>query len=59
MIDEEIASRDLGFGLEEEALRVYKLIPDDWIAAQVNGKATTARVTLSFMFRLSHLPPPE
>lgn len=46
-----------GYGLEEEGLRVFKLLPADWVPVLVEGKPVVAKVQLKMAFRLSHLPP--
>ncbi|MBT1689110.1 energy transducer TonB [Dawidia soli] len=45
MVDEKIVS-GLGHGLDEEALRVARLIPDDWLPLKVNGVAVDARILI-------------
>jgi periplasmic protein TonB len=51
MIDEAIESGP-GYGLNEEALRVSKTIPDDWIPAKLNGEAVDVRIQISVSFKL-------
>lgn len=46
-----------GYGLEEEALRVFKLLPPDWVPVVVDGKPVDAIIQVKISFRLSHLPP--
>jgi len=41
-----------GWGLEEEAIRVVKLMPD-WIPGKQNGKSVNVKFTLPVTFRLS------
>lgn len=43
MVDEKVVS-GLGHGLDEEALRVARLIPDDWLPLKVNGVAVDSRI---------------
>jgi periplasmic protein TonB len=45
MVDEKIVS-GLGHGLDEEALRVARLIPDDWLPLKVHGEAVDARILI-------------
>ena len=45
MVDEKIAL-GLGHGLDEEALRIARLIPDDWLPLKIKGKAVDARVLI-------------
>jgi periplasmic protein TonB len=45
MVDEKIVS-GLGHGLDEEALRVARLIPDDWLSLKVNGVAVDSRILI-------------
>ena len=55
-VDEHGRTRDykvaqsLGHGLDEEALRVVKSIPDDWVAGTLSGKpvATIIRIPVAF-----------
>jgi periplasmic protein TonB len=42
----------LGYGLEEEAVRVVKENPTKWIPAQQNGKVVRLRKTLPVSFKL-------
>lgn len=52
MIDEKIES-NIGYGLDEEGLKVFRLIPDDWIPASVDGKPIATRIELKISFSLS------
>ncbi|NQX54461.1 energy transducer TonB [Pedobacter panaciterrae] len=45
-----------GYGLEEEGLRVFKMLPPDWVPVIVDGKPVDAKFQLKIAFRLSHLP---
>lgn len=42
----------LGFGLDEEAIRVIKMIPDNWLPGLVNEKKVNVQVTYSIFFKL-------
>lgn len=42
-----------GWGLEEEAVRVAKMMPD-WKAGKQNGKAVPVRYTMPIVFKLSN-----
>ncbi|WP_316812581.1 energy transducer TonB [Pedobacter heparinus] len=48
----EKAESQLGFGLEEEWLRVFKLIPPTWVPIMVNGKPVDAKLYFRFKFTL-------
>jgi periplasmic protein TonB len=52
MIDEQVKIGK-GDGLDEEALRVIKLIPDDWFPLMVDGKAVETKVVLPINFKLA------
>ena len=43
----------IGGGCDEEALRVVKLIEDNWVPAQLNGKAVTAKYIFKVKFSLN------
>ncbi|MEJ2880396.1 energy transducer TonB [Pedobacter sp. GR22-6] len=44
----------LGYGLEEEALRVFKLLPqEDWLPVYLDGKAVPVRFQYQFKFSLN------
>ncbi|MDQ2772662.1 MAG: energy transducer TonB [Bacteroidota bacterium] len=45
--------RGIGGGCDQEALRVAKTIPDEWVPAQVEGKDVTAEYELTLTFRLA------
>lgn len=51
MIDEKV-EKGLGYGLDEEALRVFKQIPDDWIPAKINSELVDIRVVIPVSFKL-------
>ena len=51
MIDEKIES-NLGFGLDEEALKAFKILPDTWIPANLNAQPVATRVELLLYFSL-------
>lgn len=51
MIDEKVEEGP-GYGTNEEALRVIKLIPDDWIPAKMNGEAVEIRVVIPVTFKM-------
>ena len=44
--------RGIGFGCDEEALRVSLTIPDTWVPARLAGRAVQAVYELPFTFRL-------
>lgn len=52
MIDEKVDSGP-GFGLNEEALRVYKMIPDEWLPYVIDGKAVNVKIQMNISFHLS------
>lgn len=56
-LTDEKAISTVGYGLEEEGLRVFKLLPADWLPVFVDGKPVDVRVQFKMAFRLSHLPP--
>jgi TonB family protein len=56
-LTEEKAISTNGYGLEEEAMRVFKLLPADWLPVLVDGKPVDVKVQIRMSFRLSHLPP--
>lgn len=45
--------RSIGGGCDQEALRVAKTIPDEWVPAQIEGKNVAAEYELSLTFRLA------
>lgn len=45
IVNEKIVS-GLGHGLDEEALRVAQLLPDDWLPLKVNGVAVDSRILI-------------
>jgi periplasmic protein TonB len=51
MIDEKV-EKGPGYGLNEEALRVFQQIPDDWIPAKVNGETVDIRIMIPVTFKL-------
>ncbi|WP_316788896.1 energy transducer TonB [Pedobacter frigoris] len=55
----EKAITNIGYGLEQEALRVFKSLPSDWVPTIVDGKAVDVKVKMKMSFRLSHLPAPK
>ncbi|MES2278445.1 MAG: TonB family protein [Bacteroidota bacterium] len=44
--------KSLGYGCDEEALRVVKLIPDDWVPGKLLGKYVAVSMRLPVMFNL-------
>lgn len=44
--------KSVGSGCDEEALRVVKLIPDNWIPALLNGKTVSAEYMLPINFQM-------
>lgn len=51
-IIDETVEKGLGHGLDEEALRVIKLIPDEWVAGKVNGQQADIKILIPITFRL-------
>lgn len=51
-ITDETVEKGVGHGLDEEALRVIKLIPDEWTPGVVNGETTDIKIILPVTFRL-------
>ena len=45
--------RSIGGGCDQEALRVAKTIPDEWIPAQIGGKDVAVEYELTLTFRLA------
>ena len=45
--------RGIGAGCDQEALRVVKTIPDDWVPAQVASQDIVAEYELTLTFRLA------
>jgi len=52
LVDEAVESGP-GSGLNEEALRVIRLIPNDWIPGKINGEAVDIRVVFPVVFQLA------
>lgn len=52
-VTNEVALTNLGGGLEAEALRVFRLMPQDWLPVYVDGKAVDTEVEILFGFKLS------
>jgi protein TonB len=42
-----------GYGLEEEALRIIKALPNEWLPAIVNGQRVATRFQLTFNFTIN------
>lgn len=51
-VDEQVEG-EAGFGLGEEALRIVRLLPDEWIPLVVDGKPVATRMFIPIRFRLS------
>jgi protein TonB len=51
IIDEKV-EKGLGYGLDEEALRVIQEIPDEWVPGIVNGHPTDMKILIPIIFRL-------
>lgn len=51
MIDEKVEEGP-GYGLNEEALRVFQQIPDEWIPAKINGETVDIRIVIPVTFKL-------
>lgn len=51
MINEHVTS-GIGGGCDEEALRVLKLVPDEWVPAEVNGKPISVTFNYPYIFKL-------
>ncbi len=45
--------RGIGAGCDQEALRVVKTVPDEWVPAQVSGQDIVAEYELTLTFRLA------
>ena len=45
--------RGIGAGCDQEALRIVKTIPDEWVPAQVGGQDIVAEYELTLTFRLA------
>ncbi|WP_354585379.1 energy transducer TonB [Hymenobacter sp. UYCo722] len=45
--------RGIGAGCDQEALRVVKTIPNEWVPAQVSGQDIVAEYELTLTFRLA------
>ncbi len=52
MINEEV-EEGLGDGLDEEAVRILQLLPDEWIPLKVNGELVETRVFIAVKFKLA------
>ncbi|WP_316789637.1 hypothetical protein [Pedobacter frigoris] len=46
-----------GYGLEEEAMLVFNLLPPDWVLVVVDEKPVNAIFQVKITFGPSHLPP--
>lgn len=42
----------IGYGLDEEAMRVVELLPDVWLPAKLNGHAVETEITIPLTFRI-------
>lgn len=51
-ISSEKPETNLGHGLEQEALRVFKLLPPDWIPVTENGKPVAIKIEYKTSFKL-------
>jgi len=49
MVEEKVA-KGLGYGLEEESLRVIKTIEGEWVPGKVNGKPVNTRLLIPVRF---------
>lgn len=49
---DETISRGIGGGCDEEALRMLKLVPDEWIPARLNGEAIAVTFNIEVVFQL-------
>jgi len=52
MVDETIENK-LGYGLEEEALRLIQQIPDEWVPGTVNGECVDIKILIPIRFKLA------
>jgi protein TonB len=43
---------NLGYGLEEEAMRIFRMYPPDWVPVLVDGKPVDVKVILTIGFSL-------
>ncbi|WP_285008707.1 energy transducer TonB [Pedobacter faecalis] len=50
---DEVPLTNLGGGLEGEALRVFRLMPQDWLPVFIDGKPVDAEVEMLLAFNLS------
>lgn len=51
IINETVES-NLGYGLDEEALRVIQQIPDEWVSGKVNNQSSDMKILIPIQFRL-------
>lgn len=49
MVDEKV-EKGLGYGLDEEALKVMQMIPDDWVSAKIDGQPVDIKILIPFTF---------
>ncbi|MBT1689103.1 energy transducer TonB [Dawidia soli] len=49
----EAIDQGIGGGAEEEALRIIKTFPDDWVPLKVNGQPVDAEILISVKFKLA------
>ena len=52
MIDEKVEEGP-GHGLNEEALRVIQMLPDDWLPGRTNGQPVDVRIAIPIKFKLA------
>jgi len=43
----------IGYGMDEEAIRAIKLVPDDWLPGILNGQAVDVEIEFQINFRLN------
>jgi periplasmic protein TonB len=51
LVDEKVEKK-LGMGLDEEALKIIQMLPDEWIPLKVNGTPVDSKVLFRLRFRL-------
>lgn len=51
MVEEKVY-QGAGYGLDEEAMRVLKAIPHQWVPGKINGKPVNTKILLPFTFKM-------
>lgn len=52
LLKEAKVEKGVGAGLDEEALRIVKSIPQDWIPGRVNGETVDLKIIIPIIFKL-------